>query len=792
MIQLPILDDRGFEQVLAEAKRRIAVHTPEWTNFEGESDPGITFVELFAFIADNVIYRANRVPELNRLKFLQLMGLRLRPANAARGVIVVRNERGPVEARPFDRGLVVSAGKVDFVTRDGVTVLPVEGRAYWKQPLASDDPRLAQLQGQHEAVRIAMTAAGDEIDPEGPGAAEFTFYEPTPLTAPAAGAPEPVVDLAADTLDGSLYLALLAPQNVSPDDVRGAIANEVLSIGIAPVLAATVPPLLPAGSRSARQSAPRLVYEILDRPDAPAGGRWSRLPVVQDPDVLTEVGIVQLQLPEASRLRDGEVADPLLRGVDDLPPRIDDDRLRARVVTWIRMRLGVPSTTPAATGGAGGTGDSGDACPEDVTAPSTDGTSAAGTTAASASASASSSTTGSPTGAVSSTASAAARITWTGVNAARVIQAVPVAAELVGVGNGEPDQSFALAHGPVLPETLRLGVEGEAGLELWRQVDDLAGLPYEDRAFTLDPAAAMVTFGGPEGARPASGRRIFASYDYGGGLEGNVSIGAIKTSADPGVAGFVVENPLATSGGDLAETVVEAERTLPAVLRHRERLVSDQDFRDVTMRTPGVDVGRVEVLSLFRPDAPGTEAAGVVTVMVVPRFDGVRPRWPTPDRLFLRTVCDHLDPRRLVTTELYVRGPEYLDTWVTIGIVTAAGWFPDIVRQAVRNRMYEYLSSLPPGGAAFGGWELGRTILKKDLEAVATRVPGVSFVRSIRLAVGTGQDADAFSLSGLQLPLLRNFGVVEGEAEPLSAVIAGALTGPPPRQVPVPVSPEAC
>jgi predicted phage baseplate assembly protein len=344
----------------------------------------------------------------------------------------------------------------------------------------------------------------------------------------------------------------------------------------------------------------------------------------------------------------------------------------------------------------------------------------------------------------------------------------------------------------VLPASLGLAVEGDLGIELWRQVDDLAGLPYGERAFTLDPAAGTVTFGGPEGARPEAGRRIFASYEYGGGLEGNVAIGAIKTSTDPGVAGFVIENPIATWGGDLAETVVEAERTLPAVLRHRDRLVTDKDFRDVTMRTPGVDVGRVEVLSLFKPDAPSAEAAGVVTVMVVPHFDSARPRWPTPDRLFLRTVCDYLDVRRLVTTELYVRGPIYLDTWVTIGISTAPGWFPDIVRQAVRNRMYEYLSSLPPGGAAGGGWELGRTILKKDLEAVATRVPGVAFVRSIRLGVTSGEDVDSWAISGLELPLLRNIGVVEGEAEPLASVIAGGAVGTPVRQVPVPVDPEAC
>ena len=136
----------------------------------------------------------------------------------------------------------------------------------------------------------------------------------------------------------------------------------------------------------------------------------------------------------------------------------------------------------------------------------------------------------------------------------------------------------------------------------------------------------------------------------------------------------------------------------------------------------------------------------MVTVMVVPRFDSARPRWPSPDRLFLRTVCDYLDIRRLVTTELYVRGPVYLDTYVTIGIATAAGWFPDLVRQAVRNRMYEYLSSLPPAARRAAAGSSSRTILKKDLEAVATRVPGVAFVRSIRLGVTSGEDVDTYAL----------------------------------------------
>src|SRR5688572_26302317 len=103
-LELPVLDDRTFDQLLAEARRRIPVHTPEWTNFDGESDPGITLVELFAFLTDNLLYRANRVPELNRLKFLQLLGIPLQPAAAAQGIIAIKNERGPVEPLPLDRG----------------------------------------------------------------------------------------------------------------------------------------------------------------------------------------------------------------------------------------------------------------------------------------------------------------------------------------------------------------------------------------------------------------------------------------------------------------------------------------------------------------------------------------------------------------------------------------------------------------------------------------------------------------------------------------------------------------
>src|ERR1700754_242538 len=132
-LQLPNLDDRNFEQLLEEAKRRIPGYTPEWTNFNLDSDPGITIVQLFAFLTESLLYRANRIPERNRLKFLQILGIPLQKAAAAEGILIIRNERGPVEALPLNVGIEVAAGNVKFLTRDPVTVLPAEAQVYYKR-----------------------------------------------------------------------------------------------------------------------------------------------------------------------------------------------------------------------------------------------------------------------------------------------------------------------------------------------------------------------------------------------------------------------------------------------------------------------------------------------------------------------------------------------------------------------------------------------------------------------------------------------------------------------------------
>jgi predicted phage baseplate assembly protein len=82
-LHAPNLDDRRFQHLVDEATRFVQQRCPEWTD-HNVSDPGVTLIETFAWMTDQLIYRLNRVPERNYIKFLELIGVTLFPPTAAR------------------------------------------------------------------------------------------------------------------------------------------------------------------------------------------------------------------------------------------------------------------------------------------------------------------------------------------------------------------------------------------------------------------------------------------------------------------------------------------------------------------------------------------------------------------------------------------------------------------------------------------------------------------------------------------------------------------------------------
>lgn len=78
----PNLDDRSFQSLVDDARRTIGLRCPEWTD-HNVSDPGVTLIELFAYMSETILYRLNQVPEKTHIRFLDMLGVRLQPAEAA-------------------------------------------------------------------------------------------------------------------------------------------------------------------------------------------------------------------------------------------------------------------------------------------------------------------------------------------------------------------------------------------------------------------------------------------------------------------------------------------------------------------------------------------------------------------------------------------------------------------------------------------------------------------------------------------------------------------------------------
>lgn len=72
MIELPTLDDRTFAEFSSDARALIPSLAPGWTD-HNPTDPGIILIELFAWLADIVMYRIDRVPDRSYRTFLKLL-----------------------------------------------------------------------------------------------------------------------------------------------------------------------------------------------------------------------------------------------------------------------------------------------------------------------------------------------------------------------------------------------------------------------------------------------------------------------------------------------------------------------------------------------------------------------------------------------------------------------------------------------------------------------------------------------------------------------------------------------
>jgi len=92
-LPLPNLDDRRWSDLVEEGRALIPRYAPTWTD-HNVHDPGITFMELFAWLTEMTVYRLDRVPETHRRRFLALIGYDPLPPRAAQTTLTFTPEPG--------------------------------------------------------------------------------------------------------------------------------------------------------------------------------------------------------------------------------------------------------------------------------------------------------------------------------------------------------------------------------------------------------------------------------------------------------------------------------------------------------------------------------------------------------------------------------------------------------------------------------------------------------------------------------------------------------------------------
>ncbi|MDX8031394.1 putative baseplate assembly protein [Lentzea sp. BCCO 10_0856] len=303
----PVLDDRRFADLLEELSRRIPVYAPEWTD-PSPADPGMTLLDLMAFLGESVLHRFNQIPDATRLWLLRLLAVPLHPAHPATGLIVCTPRTGAV-VLPFP--FLVKAGETRFETNEDVTALPVTAIVAAKiaaeAPLDGDDDVLSRADAALDAV-------------EAPEDAKRLYYTTEVLGAAPLDVPNAV--------DHALWLALVAVDEKARDTLLAkdsVLSGAVLNVGV--VLTPDVPSLV---SQASGEPAGQITWVVSTPDDSP---RYRALDIVADGTRgLRQDGVVRLRLPDVTEL--GLVEPPPDgAGTGDFPPPLEGD---PPVVCWLR------------------------------------------------------------------------------------------------------------------------------------------------------------------------------------------------------------------------------------------------------------------------------------------------------------------------------------------------------------------------------------------------------------------------------------------------------------------------
>jgi predicted phage baseplate assembly protein len=558
----PILDDRTMEDIYSDLRLRIPRYNKDWTNFN-DSDPGITLLQLFAWLSEMMLARMNRIPLKNYIKFLQLLGMELRPAKPATAHLTFFTKANQI-AEPVPERAQISAQMSD----GGLPVIFETTRA-----LDLIQAPLAVVGVLNNGNLVNVTSANDKPDTKfrpfgwfaGLGSALYFGFDKVEGLAPF---PEEM------TFRVFLPVSLKPPQPQRTD----------------------APPVQPPVV---------IVWEY--RPKD--GADWERLNLFEDETGgFLQEGYIRVEGPQEIELS-------------------QETRLGTDPHYWIRARIDSGSYP----GGVG---------PE---------------------------------------------IDFIRPNTVLAENLVTVRAAILGESTGQPDETFQLPFAPVQPGSLVIHTELNNQTETWNQVQDFLSAGPLATSYTLNATEGSIKFGnGDRGRIPEASALVIAdSFRYGGGDRANNAGAGTITSPLTVLSGVdKVKNERPAVGGAKEQSIEDLQATAPAVLKRRDRAITAGDFIAFAKEAGGVV--NATAISSAHPDFPGVTVPGAVTVVIVPDTGGTPPLLSSD---LIASVCKQLEAHRLITTEVYVKGPDYKEIRVEAFVEAARNASFDSIARNIKQAL---------------------------------------------------------------------------------------------------------
>jgi hypothetical protein len=286
----------------------------------------------------------------------------------------------------------------------------------------------------------------------------------------------------------------------------------------------------------------------------------------------------------------------------------------------------------------------------------------------------------------------------------------------------------------------------------WQVVDDFDASGPDDHHYVVDMFEKSIKFGnGVNGRIPPGDTLVSITYKFGKiedlYVKAKTPFQVLDKEGKVIDVGLSAENPFPSTRGKKAETSDDARIRARKNMKIPFKAVSSSDFEHISINTPGLRVARAKAFALDK------DRENTVHVVVVPESNSKN---PAPGRGFLDSVCEHLDRHRILTTRLEVTGPDYIGISIDATVTIQPRGDPVLTRQRIIDALDTFLAPIARKRDQ-KAWEFGRSVFKSEVYEVIEGVDGVDCV--IDLSLSASGRAGAFEYNNGNV-IIRNLGLV--------------------------------